>query len=600
MVNNINTMQIIKCFFKLVVFIFPAVAVGQSTYLPQGDKAYHFIDRLEIKQQTNTDLNFSVTKPYNRKFIVRQAEFLDSARQGYHDSATGMDKFKEWTDLDLSEVDEYNLKSLLMNNSEWVSGSKEGFKSVKPLVGSLYGTKPNMLEINKKDLFLVVNPMLQVYQAVEPGYNQSIFMNSRGITARGLIANKIGFSTTITDNQERGPQFFQKYVFRDAANGLDSVIVVPGVGFAKRFKSTGVDYFDARGYLTFNAAKYIDIQFGYDKNFIGDGYRSMFLSDWGNSYLFLKLNTKIWKFNYQNLFMELMPTFNKQQGDVLLDRKYAAMHHLSINLTKSLNVGLFEGVIFGRKNHFDFQYLNPIIFYRHIEGTVGSPDNAVAGFDFKANALHHLQFYGQFLLDEFVLTKIRENKGWWGNKWAMQAGVKYVDAFGVPNLDLQFESNRVRPFTYAHYNEVSSYTHYNQPLAHPLGANFQEFVGIVNYQPAPRWYINAKAIYYYQGLDSLNGRNFGSNPFVLDTANRTLGNVPGGTVVDDGYHIGSGRKAVCLNGSLQISYELRENLYFDLSMQYRNYKIVNESGQSNTTIVTAGIRLNLHRREYDF
>ena len=102
---------------------------------------------------------------------------------------------------------------------------------------------------------------------------------------------------------------------------------------------------------------------------------SLFLDDFGNNYLFLKLNTKIWKLNYQNLFMELMPQFRKDKGDVLLDRKYAAMHHLSMNVTKWLNVGLFEGIVFGRTNHFDFQYLNPIIFLRHIEGTVGSPDN---------------------------------------------------------------------------------------------------------------------------------------------------------------------------------------------------------------------------------
>ena len=130
-----------------------------------------------------------------------------------------------------------------------------------------------------------------------------IYLNTSGINARGMIAKKIGFFTSITDNQERGPKFFQQKV--------NDFRAVPGVGFYKPFKTTGVDYFDARGYITFNAAKYIDFQFGYDKNFIGNGYRSLFLSDWGNSYLFLKLNTKIWKFNYQNLFMELIPQFIK-------------------------------------------------------------------------------------------------------------------------------------------------------------------------------------------------------------------------------------------------------------------------------------------------
>ncbi|MEO6405062.1 MAG: hypothetical protein ABIY51_16270, partial [Ferruginibacter sp.] len=352
-------MQIIKSFLKLLAFILPFTATAQSTYLNQGAKEYHFIERLEIKQQKNTDLNFSTLKPFNRKYIVQEVEFLDSARMGYKDS-TGVDMRKDWTDLDLTAVDEYNLRSLLMNNSEWVTTPREDFMSKKPLFGTFYKTKANMIEVNNPDFFLAVNPVLQIHQAVEPGYDEGIFLNSRGVTLRGMIAKRIGFSSFITDNQERGPRFFQQEV-----KALDAV---PGVGFYKPFKKTGVDYFDGRGYITFNAAKFIDFQFGYDKNFIGNGYRSLFLSDWGNSYLFAKINTRIWKLNYQNIFMELMPQFHKK-GDSLLDRKYAAMHHLSMNVTKWLNLGLFEGIVFGRTNHFDFQYLNPIIFYRHIEGT---------------------------------------------------------------------------------------------------------------------------------------------------------------------------------------------------------------------------------------
>jgi hypothetical protein len=572
-------MQIIKSFFKLIIFVCPLGAAAQSTYLNQGAKEARFIDRLEIKQQTNTDLNFSTLRPFNRKYIVREAIFLDSARMGYKDS-TGVDKYKEWTDLSLTDVDEYNLQSLLMNNSEWVTTSKENFLSKKPLFNFFYKTKANFLEVNNKDLFLAINPVLQIHQAVEPGYDEGIFLNSRGVNVRGLIGKKVGFSSYITDNQERGPRFFQQQV--------NNFKAVPGVGFYKTFKKTGVDYFDARGYLTFNAAKFIDFQIGYDKNFIGNGYRSLFLSDWGNSYLFTKINTKVWKFNYQNIFMELMPQFTKT-GDTLLDRKYAAMHHLSMNVTKWLNIGLFEGVIFGRKNRFDFQYLNPVIFYRHIEGSIGSPDNAVAGLDFKANVAHRLQFYGQFLLDEFILSQVKNNPTSWVNKFGIQAGVKYVDAFGVKNLDLQGEVNRVRPFTYSHYSNVSNYTHYNQPLAHPLGANFQEFIGIAHYQPSPKWTIDARAIYYYQGLDSA-GRNFGSNIFKNYTT-RTG---------DLGYKVGGGAKATCFNGNMLISYELKQNLFLDASLQHRTYKIDGQSGNSNTTLVTAGIRLNMFKRVYDF
>lgn len=570
-------MQIIKTLFKLLVFICPFFATAQSTYLPQGDKGYQFIDRLEIKQQTNTDLNYSTLKPYSRKFIVREVEYLDSVRKAESSGVnTGLKVYPN-----LTKIDEYNMNGLLMNNTEWVTGPKESFMSRKPVLKSFYKNKANLLEVNTKDFFLAINPMLNLQAGKSNGTDDLMYLNTRGVSARGMIANKIGFYTSITDNQERGPAFFQQRVADFRA--------VPGNGFYKTFKGNGVDYFDARGYITFNAAKYIDIQFGYDKNFIGNGYRSLFLSDFGNSNLFLKLNTKIWKFNYQNIFMELQPQFIKR-SDTLLDRKYAAMHHLSINLTKWLNVGLFEGIIFGRKNHFDFQYMNPIIFYRHIEGTIGSPDNALAGFDFKANVAHTLQFYGQFLLDEFKLSQIKANTGWWANKWGLQMGMKYIDAFTIPNLDLQFETNRVRPFTYSHNSTIANYSHYNQPLAHPLGANFQEFIGIAKYQPAPKWYLSAKLIYYTQGLDSLNGRNYGGNIF-LDNNSR---------MGDYGYSIGGGNKATCFNSLFQLSYEVRENLYLDLSGQFRAYKVENVSPRMNTSLVTAGIRWNMFKREYDY
>jgi hypothetical protein len=572
-------MQIIKSFTKLLIFICPAFASAQSTYLTQGSKDIHFVDRLEIKQQKNTHLNFSTLRPFNRKDIVRQAEFIDSARLGYSDSV-GVDKYKEWYDQALTPVDEYNLQHFLMNNSEWVTVPKEEFNSRRPIFRTFYKTKPNFIEVNTRDFFLALNPVLQFQQGYQSDYKKNLFLNSRGVTLRGLIGRKVGFSAFITDNQERGPQFFQQRV-KDAD-------AVPGVGFYKPFKTDAVDYFDARGYITFKATNFIDVQFGYDKNTIGNGYRSLFLSDWGNSYLFLKLNTKVWKLNYQNLFMELMPQFRKR-GDTLLDRKYAAMHHLSVNVTKWLNIGVFEGVIFGRKNRFDFQYLNPIIFYRHIEGTVGSPDNALAGIDFKANIGHRVQLYGQFLLDEFILSEIKNKPTSWVNKWGIQGGLKYVDAFGVRNLDLQFEVNRVRPFTYSHNDTISNYTHYNQPLAHPLGANFQEFIGIVRYQPSPKWNIYLNTIYYNQGLDSA-GINFGGNIF-RDYTTRTM---------DEGFKVGSGAKATCLNTFLQVSYELKENLFLEASGQYRMYKIANVPGQTNTTIVTAGVRLNMFRRHYDF
>lgn len=576
-------MQIIKSLFKVLFFICPIFATAQTTYLQQGDKAYQLLERLEIKTKKNPDLNFSGLKYLSRKTMVSAAESVDSINK-----VTDGKGFSK-----LTSIDAYNLRSFYMNNREWYTGAKDDFASKTPILKTFYKSKTNFLEVNTKDFFLAVNPVLQISMGKESGNDENIFLNSRGVTIRGRIADKIGFTSTLTDNQERGPGFFQSWIGSHSA--------VPGVGFYKSFKKTAVDYFDVRGYITFSATKFIDIQFGHDKNFIGNGYRSLFLSDWGNSYLFLKLNTRIWKLNYQNIFMELMPVFNKSSGDRVLDKKYQVMHHLSYNISKSVTVGLFEAVTFGRKNQFDFQYLNPIIFLRPVESGNGSGDKAKVGLDLKANIANKLQFYSQLLIDEFVLNKLKNDKNNFVNKYGYQLGLKYIDAFGIPNLDLQGEINRIRPFTYSHYDSVSNYTHYNQPMAHPLGANLQEFIGIVKYQPAKKWYVYARAIYYYQGLDSA-GYNFGGNPFRLYNEGKPLVNPndPLSGQRQSGFAVGGGMKATCLNALLQLSYELKENLYIDLSLQHRTYKVPLQNTNTSNTLFSAGIRLNMAKRTYDF
>ena len=557
-----------KPLIRIAFLLLPISGFSQSTFLPQGDKANILMERLEIKSRTDSFFNYSKTKPFSRRHVV-----------------SAVNHYMEQPGVKLSKVDKYNIERLYMNNLEYVPVAEHSkYLSKKKFIQKFYSTPANLFEVHVKDFDLVVNPVIQYTVGKESNNTDKLFLNTRGVTVRGQIANKIGFYTYLTDNQERAPKYVQDFISMRKA--------VPGAGYYKPFKAAGgTDYFDARGYFTFNVTKYIDVTFGYDKNFIGNGHRSLLLSDFGNNSLFLKLNTRIWKFNYQNLFMELQNADDKI-GDRLIGKKYAAMHHLDINVTKWLNIGLFEGVIFGRTNRFDFGYLNPIIFYRSIEQQNGSFDNSIIGLDAKANLAGKIQLYGQFSLDEFLLSEIKKNRGWWANKWGIQIGAKYIDAFGISNLDLQVEHNRVRPFTYSHRDSVANYTHYNQPLAHPLMANFQEFIGIARYQPSPKWTAIAKLIYYQQGRDS-SSRSFGGNIF--------LPNVPPPRVGDFGYNIGSGWKTNVLYGSFLLSYELRENLFLDLNAIVRNQKTVTAPlTTANTSVISFSVRWNMHRREFDF
>ncbi|MCY7310697.1 MAG: hypothetical protein LH619_07960 [Chitinophagaceae bacterium] len=560
-------MQFKKTLVRLLLILFPIASAAQTTYFPQGDKANILIERLEIKRKNDSTLNFSKVRPLSRQVIIN--------------NINQWSKSAEKT-IRLSKVDQYNLNSLLMNNIEFLT-DKNLFKSRKPLAKRFFQTPASLYEVHIKDFDLVINPVIQLTVSKENNNDETLYQNTRGLNLRGKIANKIGFYAYVTDNQEKDPLYVRDWVNRRKA--------VPGQGFYKPFKNTGYDYFDARGYFTFNVTKYIDVTFGYDRNFIGNGHRSLLLGDGNSSNLFLRMNTRIWKFNYQNLFMELHSA-EIPGGDKLLPKKYAAMHHLDVDVTKWLNIGLFEGVIFGRKDRFDFGYLNPIIFYRSIEQQNGSFDNSVVGLDAKANFDRKLQVYGQLSLDEFLLGEITKNRGYWGNKVGVQVGAKYIDAFGVSNLDLQIEHNRVRPFTYSHRDSVANYSHYNQPLAHPLGANFKEYIGIARYQPAPRWLTVAKLIYYQQGRDS-SSRIYGSNILLPNSTPNRVG--------DYGYSIGSGWKTNVFYASFLLSYEWRENLFFELNAVLRKQDTKTAPLTSTTTsVISFGVRWNVQRREFDY
>ncbi|HEV9037778.1 MAG TPA: hypothetical protein VGQ51_14185, partial [Puia sp.] len=268
MTQFIKTPEVLRRFLQmLLVALVPATIHAQSGYLPQGSKFEHFLDRLEILQQTNPELNFSTDKPISRKLAVRMSEMADS-----------LDKFYPYDELyHLSSVDRATLASLLMNNPEWVRGGTDSFRSKRPWFNTFYKNKAIFFLVQDKDFFLALDPVIQETQSIESGNHSRVFLNTKGATFRGMIANKIGFNVYLTDNQERGPSYFQQRAVQEDA--------MPGAGYFKHFHTTGYDYYDNRASIYFNTWKYFDWTFGYDKNFIGDGYRSLFLSDYSAPYL---------------------------------------------------------------------------------------------------------------------------------------------------------------------------------------------------------------------------------------------------------------------------------------------------------------------------
>ena len=563
-------------------------AQSQTTYLQLGQEDYHLLDRLETRQGFLDKNLFIANKPVARKGAV---SFLESVRD--YDAGDGVNEGA----IGLTRIDRYNIAHAISVSGEWAANGDGAIDSRMPWFrGAFYKKQPDLLHVKTPSFFLVANPVISVSGIAEssslPLQKSSLLASSRGVEVRARIANKIGLYTYFADNQEQPPSFVDQYINQRRG----SLQAVPGADYYQTPSTQTYDYLMARGYIDFAAIKdVLNVTFGYDKHFIGDGYRSLFLSDFSAPSTFLRLNTRIWKLNYQNLYMELTPQYSRG-GDRQLPHKYATMHHLSINATRWLNIGLFESVVFSRGNRFEFSYMNPIILYRSIERANGSPDNVNLGLNFKAVVANHLQFYGQFFFDEFRSSELFAGKGWFGNKFGVQLGGKYFDALGIRNLDLQGEVNLVRPFTYAHYDTSANYTHYNQPLAHPLGAGFGEVIGIARYQPVRNLYLSVKAMYYRQGLDS-NGSNFGSNPFRNYNQNTPVN--PAET--EYGYGLVNGVKSNTLSVNFNASYELKENLFIDLGATYRKQEY--DDGilpDYNTKYGYLGIRLNIGRRDYDF
>ncbi len=558
-------MKLLQYIFISTIILTTNAIQAQSVYLTPGGKEEWLLNRLEIKTRTK-QLSFSNFKPLNRKWVVNEVDKLDSLY------AT-----KDSTTKGLTELDKYNMQRLLMANSEW-SKPKEIYIAEKSLIKGLYVNRANMIDKRNSDFVLIANPIFNFQQGSKAGNTQSTFINQRGINVRGIIGNKIGFYFYFTENQERQPTYVQDW--------RNKFIAVPGAGYIKNFKVGGFDYFDVRGGVTWQVAKFMDMQLAYDRNFIGNGYRSLFLSDFSTNNMFIKVNTYFGKFKYQNIFSELV-SYRRAGSDRIYPRKYYRASYLSYQPTKWMNVGLFEGVMLGKRDKLSLPLFNPIMYTSFSDN---KNDKAYIGFDVKLNIAKRLQFYSQLMVDKLKTEELKND--WWGNRFGYQIGVKLVDAFGVKNLDIQAETNVVRPFMYASTDSSSSYNHYNQPLAHPLGANFKEYIGIVRYQATKPLYFEMKLMLYKQGLDSaVNNvnQNFGSNIFSF---NQTRS-------FDNGYRTTTGDVATCTMVTFLASYELKENLFFDVSYMNRNFDRMNK-GVSSVNMLSAGFRWNIGRREFLF
>ncbi|WP_299127388.1 gliding motility protein RemB [uncultured Winogradskyella sp.] len=534
----------------------------------------------EIKPYEKLEYSSELNIPFTHSYYARFDDEMNAVGTNSHTAA------KPFIYTDVAKY--YDIK----NEKDKLTKAAESWVGRK-----LYNE--HLVQVQGKDYWFTVDPILDLQVGSDSEAEDGTWNNTRGVFIQAGLGKRFNLSSSIYESQGRFADYFNRYAESLKAFGPDPAII-PGRGIAKRFKENSYDYPVAEAYISYTPADFLNIQFGHGKNFIGDGYRSLFQSDVASPYPFLKLNTSFWKIKYTSTWMWLKDVRDAVVEDGAFFTKYMANHYLSWNVSKRLNIGLFESVMWADTNGrgFDVNYLNPIIFFRAIEFQTGQDaGNAILGLSAKYKWNNKVNLYGQFIVDEFSLSDITGGQKSWKNKLGFQLGAKYYNAFNVNNLLLQAEYNQVRPYTYSHNSIILNYAHFNQPMAHLWGSNFRELVliGRYNYK---RWFADAKVVMGKRGFDfntPEDNFNYGGDIYG-DEDNR---------VANTGITIGQGNATNSFMTELQAGYVVNPatNLRLFTNIIYRDFdpqQITPTTTSSNTLWFSVGVRTDLFNWYNDF
>ena len=321
--------------------------------------------------------------PLNRDYNAFVVGGLADAQYNFHPSIRPYEAdLIDSLDLRLKSMD-YQTNSTaidLLFNADTMSASKDKFElSISPIIQSIYSFGRSN-------------------DSIDTGHNLGI-----GFRLFGYIGKRVTmeFDYVYSTNQ------YANYVEQEY---IDQRGVIPGMGKALR---RGNDYANKyySGYLSYDAADFLNLEVGVGKHFIGNGYRSLLLSDNSFVYPYLRLTLDVWKLKYQVLYSMHDNVLYQHPDEIYkVNHKYSTSNLLSMNFGKRVNVGLFQTVVWYDNEEtsrgFDVNYLNPVVFLRPIEYSIGSPDNVLMGLDMRYRFYKNYSVYGQVVLDEFLLNEI--------------------------------------------------------------------------------------------------------------------------------------------------------------------------------------------------
>lgn len=450
-----------------------------------------------------------------------------------------------------------------------------------------YHTHKSLLQVEKPaqgdiPLFrLYIDPLVnfQYMSALNDTSSETLYTNSRGVIARGDIGTKVSFETSFWENQTFLPAYQDSFA-------LDYG-VIPGMGRWKKFKTTGYDYAMASGHLSWSICPYFNVQVGHGKHFIGDGVRSLLLSDNSFNYPYARFTGWFGKnknMQYTVMYASLM---NLTSGGVttppgterLFQKKSGVFHHFSWKFLRTFEVSIFQGALFEHadstnRQHLGFSYFNPVMFVGLAQHGLNDVNNYMLGATFRADLFRTATIYGQFVMDELG-SGARSKTGF-------QVGARYFNAFTVKHLHLRVEYNKVNAYTYAHTDSLQAWTHYNQALAHPLGAGFNE-VNVSLFYKYRDFFFFGNYFVAKAEIDTSYG-NGGQNIFRSDAViNTALTETATLTTLD-----------------LQVGWMISYASNLNLAIGFRSRKLDRSQNPQDASFVYLSLRTSLQNTRFDF
>ena len=513
--------------------------------------------------------------PLNREFgLVNQKVF------------NGFDNNVHTSFLPINQSFIKNLSDSILSKNEqkfYLSNVAKSEKKPRNFFGWMYRSifYGNFLAVDTGNFYLSISPQwnIELGKDSEDKSGRTLYKNTRGIMIRANVGEKFSFETSLYENQMVLPQYLDNY-----ANGTG---IIPGQGRWKKFKSNqGYDFSSASANISYTLNKHLNFQLGTGKNFIGDGYRSLLLSDASFNYPFWKIISTFGKkdqFQYTKLNASLSSITRRSlgsTGEALFQRKTMSTHYFSWLATKWLNVGLFESTLWQTEDStgtkpLQWQQFNPVIGINTATTGFNDVNHTVVGTNLKIKLPFKAIVYNQFVYDG-------------GSKYGYQIGAKY---FGINNLTLQAEYNSTSAFTYSSTTRLQTYSNYNEPLAHPLGAGFKEIVGIINYK--------YKRMFTQLKYNQIKSDIIGGNIFLSEEEN-LYSTINSGAVSATTKITSIKRELNILQAHIGFLVNPKNNLSVLIGLTKRSDKIPSAAFVNETNYIYFGLRTSLRNLYSDF